>query len=254
MPIAPTATNYTVPTQTATPASTATATSTTGPALPTVTPSDHGPNAKNIGPDNPSSGRSNPKGPNVLMLSLGISTPLLFFGGSLFWLYLRRNQQVLAVFQKVKKPAVISSSAAELTEPLYRPGNLRPMTMSLPIPITNQPMADPKAYLATSNMNPLSLDMFELAHDTPKSTEPEYTADQPVPTTIPENLTPTAKIDLSSMTLIPNALPPTAAETLAAKLPDVASDPMLDNAMHQAQIGLFVIPGHNKKLSNFFTT
>ncbi len=293
----PTATDNTVSTPTATP--TSTATPTTVPTLPTVTPDNHGPNPKHTGPDKPGSGRGNARGPDVLMLSLGISTPLLFFGGSLFWLYLRRNQQVIAALQKWKKPALsantlwrsdhnrvtsstlpqvsdpftarptyaaipmtsvneniisgantqqqpISSSVAELTEPLYRPSDLRPMTMSLPTPVTNPPIADLKLYPATSNMNPLPLDMFVPAQDTAKSREPEHAADQPVPTTIPENLASTAKIDSPPATPMANTLLSAAPETLPVQLLDITDDPVLENVMRQAQLGLFIIPGYKK--------
>jgi hypothetical protein len=121
------------------------------------------------------------------------------------------------------------------------------MTMSLPTPVTNPPIADLKLYPATSNMNPLPLDTFDLAHDTPRSREAEHTADRPVPTTIPENLAPTAKIDSSPATPMPNILPSAAPETLPVQLPDVTDDPVLENVMRQAQLGLFIIPGHKKK-------
>jgi hypothetical protein len=270
-----------------------------------------------------SGSRSNTGGPNVLALSLGISTSaILLFGGGLFWLYLRRNQQNVATLQKWNQqgvatlqkwnqqgitalhkwrkpgpiantswmgggnratsslpdpatftasipskvssphettgplpgskesivpeanmhPSLISLSPTDPTGPAYRPSDLRPMTMALPKQIVNQQASDLAPYPATSNMNPLPLDALDLAYSGTKPTELEHTSGEP-PTTPAEPISPPEK---NSSTVPENTPMSATVERPPVQLLDVAGDPMLENVMRQAQLGLFVTPGHEK--------
>jgi hypothetical protein len=109
--------------------------------------------------------------------------------------------------------------------------------MALPEQITNQPAPDLKPYPATSNMSPLPFDEFALPHDSTKSIEPEHTQDKPVPTIMPAN--PNPMIEMNPSIATPTSV---AAKPPFVQPPDIADDPMLENVMRQAQLGLFVIP------------
>jgi len=84
--------------------------------------------------------------------------------------------------------------------------------------------------LATGNTNPLPLDMLDLAYGFP--TEQEQTPSEPVRTAT------------ESLAIVEMGVPPELEETPVAQLPDIADDPMLENAMRQTQLGLFVSPKH----------
>jgi hypothetical protein len=141
---------------------------------------------------------------------------------------------------------LISLSPTDPAGPVYRPGDLRPMTMALPKQIMNQQVSDPTPYPATSNMNPLPLDALDLAYESTESMKPGHTPGELVPPIIPEALIPTRVGNLPIATLMENTPMSATAEKASAKLPDIADDPMLENVMRQAQLGLFVTPGHEK--------
>jgi len=317
--IPPTPTNgvSTTPTATNTATATAVVTLLTG-------PDDHSANkAINTLPINPSSGGKT-GGPDILTLSLDIGTPiLLIFGGSLFWLYSRRNQQVVPALQKWHKSdstpntptwtsstnratnnalaqasntfaAVMPSTTTlpyatahspssnepitpgantlalpvlpplgELTHymeakpqagkmalpalpplgvqalPLYGSSDLRPITMDLPKLTTNQHASVPTPYPTTGDLPPLPLDVLSMSQNLTRSTAPEQMLDEPVLAAMPENLTSTE----NSSTATPLS---TTAKTRAVQPPDITVDSLLETAMQQAQIGLFVVPGKKR--------
>jgi hypothetical protein len=111
------------------------------------------------------------------------------------------------------------------------------MTMNLTNQITNVQAPDHTFYPATSDMNPLPLDAFDLPYDMPKPMTPEYT---------PENISlPEKEVDSSVVTPMQNA-PAAVARTLPVLLPDIVGDPILENARRQAQLGLFVTLGYDR--------
>ena len=140
----------------------------------------------------------------------------------------------------------IPSSPTEQTGLVYRPGDLRPITAMLPKQVTNQDAPNAMTYLSTSNMNPLPLDALKLPDETTNSVEPEHTPDKSVPATIPENLAPTLERNPSTVTPLENAPLLAAAKKPSVQLPDIVGDLILENVMRQAQIGLFITPGHEK--------
>jgi hypothetical protein len=139
-------------------------------------------------------------------------------------------------------PSLISLSPTDPAGPAYRPGDLRPMTMGLPKQLINQQASDLAPYPATSNMNPLPLDALDLAYNSTKPIELAHTPAEP-PITPEEPLSTPGK---NSSVVLANTPLSTTAETPPVPLPDVAGDPMLENVMRQAQLGLFVTPGHEK--------
>src|SRR5262249_17954634 len=98
----------------------------------------------------------------------------------------------------------------------------------------------PAPHGPTSDMNPLPLDVFDLPQNTNPALGPEQTPDQPVPTTMPENLAFMME-DTAQMAITP----PPASPPPVVRPPDVADDPILENVMRQAQLGLFVVPGQD---------
>jgi hypothetical protein len=139
-------------------------------------------------------------------------------------------------------PSPIPLSPTDPAGSAYRPGDLRPMTMALPKQIVNQQPSNPAPYPATSNMNPLPLDALDLACSSTKPMELGHTADKP-PITPAE---PHSSPEQNSSTGLENTPMSATIETPPAQLLDVAGDPLLENVMRQAQLGLFVTPGHEK--------
>jgi len=117
------------------------------------------------------------------------------------------------------------------------------MTMALPKQIVKQQAPDPMPFPATSNMNPLPLDTLDLAYGT-EPMEPKHLTSEPP--TIPEEPVSMPERNSSATTMPENSFMPVTTDTPSVQLPDVADDPILENVMRQAQLGLFVNPGNDK--------
>lgn len=139
----------------------------------------------------------------------------------------------------------ISPSPAELAGPLYGSSDLRPMTMAFPTQAINQQAADLVPYQPTSNMNSFPLDTSALPQNGTRPMATEHMPDKLVSAIIPENPTPTLE-NFSLATPMQNTPMSADPATLSIQPPDVASDPMLEKVMRQAQPGLFVIPGREE--------
>jgi hypothetical protein len=173
------------------------------------------------------------------MLSLSIGTPiLLLFGGGLFWLYSRRNQQDIAGKNSslTTNSPWMSSSAIATSSALPQASDTIPFTAPSPYAPVSSLSSNEQMGLGANMfqqsispspaMSPLPLDAFDPPYDSTKSIEPEHTQDKPV-------------IEINPSIATPMSV---AAETPSMQLPDIADDPMLENVMRQAQLGLFVIP------------
>ena len=121
---------------------------------------------------------------------------------------------------------------AELAGPLYTPSDLRPITMNLPQPFPNQAVPNPTSYPPTSDMNPLSFEALNLPQNIAEMMAPQQTPNIPISTT-ETNINPDH---------MPNPVQNSPAPVATMQPPDPASNPVLENVMRQAQLGLFVIP------------
>jgi hypothetical protein len=239
----------------ATPTITATSTPTTVPTLSTETPDDSLQNIKKTQPNNPGTG-----GPDPFILSLSISTPiLLLFGGGLFWLYARRNQQSITEQESTSlafspwmnnsdlavnnAPPQAAESFPFTAPPYYAPDSyLDPNAQN--IPGTNMPQQSASLYPAES-AGLLSVPGDLLSMASPEQVTNQQAPDlNPYPATsnTPENLNSTREMNPSIATPMSAAL-----GNLSMQPPDIAGDPMLENVMRQAQIGLFIIPSHKTR-------
>jgi hypothetical protein len=123
---------------------------------------------------------------------------------------------------------------AELAGPLYTPGDLRPITVSLPSP--SQTLFNPASYIPTSDMNPLSFETLNLPRDIAEMMKLEKTPSSHLPTAQTDKDDNILKTSSQHSATPPNPI------ALLIEPPDVTNDSMLENIMHQAQLGLFVIP------------
>ncbi len=194
------------------------------------------------------------------MLSLGISTPvLLLFGGGLFWLYARRNQQSIAEQESASLAFSPWMSNSDLAVNSAPPQAAETSLFTAPSYYAPDSYLDPNAQnIPEANMPQQSAllppaELVELLHrpsDLPSMASPEQVTNQqapdlnPYPATgnTPENPNPMREMNPSTATPMSAAL-----GNLPVQPPDIADDPMLENVMRQAQLGLFVIPGHNMR-------
>src|SRR5262249_54871470 len=65
--------------------------------------------------------------------------------------------------------------------PVYRPGDLHPITTALPTEVPDQWASNPTLKVPASDMNPLSFDAFDLPRDFTQSLPPEQWPGQSVP-------------------------------------------------------------------------
>jgi hypothetical protein len=121
--------------------------------------------------------------------------------------------------------------------PMYRPGAFQPITAALPKQVSNEQAPDLTPYASVSDMNPFSFAAFNPPQDIPRSTPPEQWSGTPMP----ENLASTREINSSTVTPLPNMPLSTATTRLSVQPPDIAEDPMLQEVMRQAQLGLFIL-------------
>jgi hypothetical protein len=142
------------------------------------------------------------------------------------------RQETLAEAEAIAQTALIQSKQAQIqaadTGPAYTPGNLHPITTSLPKQqVSNRPQKNP---ISTGDMSPLPLDSFDFTQILREN------AQNPQQETL---LSPAQTTNKSQ------AAP-------AVLAPDIQDDPVLATIMRQAQMGLYALPqrGSRENVSN----
>ncbi len=125
----------------------------------------------------------------------------------------------------------------------YIPNDLRPITAAFPQQMLMQSSKQSASYAQNSSLLPLSMDALNL----PLQQELKEHGQMP-----PFAASPTAWMGASTPS-IPYTPPVLPVLPLAVQPPSIKDDPMLEEVMRQAQMGLFILSGREKSVTNIST-